>query len=166
MNTGTLILSTPIGSILLEATERGLSAVTTRPTPTEPSQGCALAKQHLDRASKQLEEYFQGARKAFDLELDLRGSEFQRLVWAELCRIPYGQTVSYSELAGRIGRPSASRAVGLANSQNPIAIVVPCHRVIGKNGKLVGYAGGLEIKSRLLALEGAGNPILFPPVPG
>ena len=100
--------------------------------------------------------YFDRQPDAFDgLDVDPDGTEFQRLVWDELRRIPFGTTISYGELAKRIGRPKASRAVGLANSKNPISIVIPCHRVIGANGKLTGYAGGLELKRWLLCHEGA-----------
>jgi methylated-DNA-[protein]-cysteine S-methyltransferase len=104
-------------------------------------------------ARRQLGEYFAGERTRFDLPLHLDGSGFQRTVWHALTEIPYGQTISYGELARRIGRPDLARAVGTANGQNPIAVIVPCHRVIGANGKLVGYGGGLENKRRLLELE-------------
>ncbi|MCK9901740.1 cysteine methyltransferase [Parafrankia colletiae] len=104
-------------------------------------------------AARQLDEYFGGGRTAFDLPLRPAGTDFQRRVWAALREIPYAVTISYGELARRIGQPSASRAVGLANGRNPIGIVVPCHRVIGANGSLTGYGGGLHRKSRLLALE-------------
>jgi len=102
---------------------------------------------------KQVCEYFAGDRREFDIVLAPRGTEFQRQVWDELTRIPYGASISYGELAARIGRPKAVRAVGQANGANPIAIIVPCHRVIGANGKLTGYAGGLANKHQLLALE-------------
>jgi methylated-DNA-[protein]-cysteine S-methyltransferase len=102
----------------------------------------------------QLREYFEGKRRTFDLELAMRGTEFQLAVWSELQRIPYGDTISYSELARRIGKPSAIRAVGAANGANPIPVIVPCHRVIGSNGTLTGYGGGIERKQWLLALEG------------
>jgi methylated-DNA-[protein]-cysteine S-methyltransferase len=101
----------------------------------------------------QLGEYFAGERTGFDLQLALDGSAFQRTVWHALTEIPYGQTISYGELARRIGRPDLARAVGTANGQNPIAVIVPCHRVIGADGKLVGYGGGLDNKRRLLDLE-------------
>jgi methylated-DNA-[protein]-cysteine S-methyltransferase len=101
----------------------------------------------------QLREYFAGERTEFELDLDLAGTPFQQRVWAELRRIPYGETISYAELADRIGRPTASRAVGAANGRNPVSIVVPCHRVIGSGGALTGYAGGLERKRALLKLE-------------
>lgn len=101
----------------------------------------------------QLEEYFAGARTEFDVEMDLIGTEFQRRVWAALQTIPYGQTRSYGEIALQIGSPGASRAVGLANGRNPIAIIVPCHRVIGASGSMTGYGGGLDRKRTLLDLE-------------
>jgi len=102
---------------------------------------------------EQLRAYFAGELESFSLNLAPEGTAFQLLVWNELARIPYGETISYGELAERIGNPNASRAVGLANGSNPIAIILPCHRVIGSNGKLTGYGGGLPIKQHLLALE-------------
>ncbi len=104
-------------------------------------------------AIRQLRAYFAGELENFDLPLAPEGTPFQRKVWDELCKIPYGETISYGELAKRIGNPNASRAVGLANGSNPIPIVIPCHRVIGSNGQLTGYGGGLPIKEKLLALE-------------
>lgn len=103
--------------------------------------------------ARQLEEFFACKRRNFDLPLAPQGSDFQKLVWAELCRIPFGETISYSELAQRVGRPHAARAVGRANATNPIALIVPCHRVIGANGTLTGYGGGLELKAKLLDWE-------------
>ena len=107
----------------------------------------------LTEAAKQLLEYFSGNRTSFDLPLAPSGTEFQQKVWQALQTIPYGETWSYKKVAEAIGNPKASRAVGMANNKNPIAIMIPCHRVIGANGKLVGYAGGLDIKSTLLELE-------------
>ena len=104
-------------------------------------------------AVEQLERYFAGERKEFDLPLEMPGSEFDRKVWSELRRIPYGETCSYGEIARAIGRPERARAVGSANARNPLPIVVPCHRVIGADGSLVGYGGGLELKQALLDLE-------------
>jgi methylated-DNA-[protein]-cysteine S-methyltransferase len=101
----------------------------------------------------QLDEYFAGERTEFDLPMNMIGTDFQRQVWAALCEIPYGETVSYGQLADRIGRPTASRAVGLANGRNPVSIIVPCHRVVGANGTLVGYGGGLDRKRHLLDFE-------------
>jgi O-6-methylguanine DNA methyltransferase len=106
-------------------------------------------------AERQLRAYFGGELRQFDLPLDLRGTDFQLRVWRELESIPYGETRSYSQIAAAIGAPQAVRAVGAANGANPIPIVVPCHRVIGSGGKLVGYGGGLPLKKRLLELEGA-----------
>jgi methylated-DNA-[protein]-cysteine S-methyltransferase len=101
----------------------------------------------------QLREYFAGQRRSFDVPLTLQGTPFQRQVWAALCEIPYGETTSYGELAARLGRPNAARAVGLANGRNPIGIIVPCHRVVGADGALTGYGGGLDRKEHLLAFE-------------
>ncbi len=118
-------------------------------------------------AAAQLDEYFRGQRRAFDLELAPRGTEFQLLCWRALQRIPYGETRSYADIAREIGRPAAVRAVGAANGANPIPIIIPCHRVVGSNGSLTGFGGGLETKRWLLALE---SPTLFgaplaPPAP-
>jgi methylated-DNA-[protein]-cysteine S-methyltransferase len=107
----------------------------------------------LADAARQLNEYFAGERTDFDLPLSLDGTGFQRTVWSGLQDIPYGETISYGELARRIGQPTASRAVGLANGRNPVSIVVPCHRVVGSNGSLTGYGGGLPRKQFLLGLE-------------
>jgi methylated-DNA-[protein]-cysteine S-methyltransferase len=107
----------------------------------------------LKLAAEQLKSYFAGLLDHFDLPIAFRGTEFQNKVWSELTKIPFGQTISYGELARRVGSPKASRAVGLANGKNPIAIIVPCHRVIGANGTLTGYGGGLPRKKKLLELE-------------
>ena len=107
----------------------------------------------IAKAEKQLEEYFKGKRKSFDLPLAPEGTEFQKSVWRELSKISYGETISYGEQAKRIGKPKAMRAVGGANGKNPIAIIVPCHRVIGANGTLTGFGGGLKAKTYLLELE-------------
>ncbi len=106
-----------------------------------------------DKVMKELNEYFAGKRKTFTIKYSFDGTEFQNKVWQALCDIPYGETRSYKEIAIAVGNPKASRAVGLANNKNPISIIVPCHRVIGANGKLVGYAGGLDMKETLLKLE-------------
>ncbi len=103
---------------------------------------------------KQLKEYFSGTRKVFDLPLHIIGTEFQKLVWRQLCRVPFGQTASYKEIAERIGKPKAMRAVGQANHRNPIPIIIPCHRIIGANGHLVGFGSGLDKKRFLLSHEG------------
>jgi methylated-DNA-[protein]-cysteine S-methyltransferase len=103
--------------------------------------------------ARQLDEFFAGKRRTFDFPLAPKGTDFQKRVWAELVKIPFGKTISYGELAKRVGNPNASRAVGRANATNPIALIVPCHRVIGTNGKLTGYAGGLDLKDKLLTWE-------------
>lgn len=118
---------------------------------------CGVAEQResplLQEAARQLTAYFQGQLRDFSLPLRPEGTAFQRSVWEQLQRIPYGQTCSYGDIARACGNPKASRAVGMANNRNPISIIIPCHRVIGANGKLVGYGGGLDIKIRLLELE-------------
>jgi methylated-DNA-[protein]-cysteine S-methyltransferase len=108
---------------------------------------------HNPEVARQLDEFFAGKRRTFDFPLAPKGTEFQKRVWAELVKIPFGETISYGELAKRVGNPNASRAVGRANATNPIALIVPCHRVIGTNGKLTGYAGGLDLKDKLLTWE-------------
>lgn len=107
----------------------------------------------LDKTAKELEEYLIGNRKQFDVPFQMQGTEFQEKVWKALCTIPYGETRSYGQIAKQIGNAKASRAVGMANNKNPIMIIIPCHRVIGANGKLVGYGGGLELKKKLLEIE-------------
>ena len=123
------------------------------PGTVEVSAAQNLETPLLAKAAGQLREYFSGARKVFDLPLSPDGTAFQKRVWEKLCEIPYGERRSYGELAGMIGNPKASRAVGMANHRNPIMIVIPCHRVLGKDGSLTGYAGGLEMKKALLNLE-------------
>jgi len=121
---------------------------------TKPPPGFTKAETPLiKKAAAQIEEYLAGKRKKFTLPLVMRGTEFQTAVWRALQDIPYGKTRSYKEIAAAIGRPKAVRAVGMANHRNPISIIVPCHRVIGHNGSLVGYGGGLPLKRRLLELE-------------
>ena len=110
----------------------------------------------LSTAVTQLEQYFAGERTEFDLEVELHGTPLERRVWEEVSAIPYGETATYAEIARRIGRPDACRAVGRANGRNPLAVIVPCHRVVGSDGSLTGYAGGLEMKRALLDLERAG----------
>ncbi len=125
-----------------------------RGEPTEPEEGWRHDPVALHEPLEQLAQYFQGERQQFDLELDPEGTDFQLRVWQALCEIPFGGTLSYGEIAEKLGKPAAARAVGAANGRNPIAIVVPCHRVIGSDGTLTGYAGGLEIKQWLLQHEG------------
>jgi methylated-DNA-[protein]-cysteine S-methyltransferase len=110
-------------------------------------------KELFREATRQLEAYFSGKLESFDLKLAPEGTEFQKSVWKALCKIPYGETRTYKDIAASVGKPKAYRAVGLANNRNPIAIIVPCHRVIGSNGKLTGYASGLDVKAFLLKLE-------------
>lgn len=144
----TRAIKTPIGPLTLQADEAAVTAI------RFGAGGAQDASPLLDAAEAQLREYFAGARRTFDLPLAPHGTAFQQRVWTALRAIPYGETRTYGELAAAIGSPNASRAVGMANHRNPISIVIPCHRVIGANGTLTGYAGGLEIKQKLLALEG------------
>jgi methylated-DNA-[protein]-cysteine S-methyltransferase len=123
------------------------------PHPLEPAADWLRDASAFTEAVEQLQEYFAGKRQRFSLQLAPEGTPFQLRVWQELRNIPYGETISYGELARRIGKPNASRAVGTANGRNPLSIVVPCHRVIGANGTLTGFGGGLENKRTLLALE-------------
>lgn len=116
---------------------------------------------YLFNLFNQLKEYFEGTRKIFDLPLDITGTEFQKKVWNELQRIPYGKTISYKTLSERLGDVKAIRAVGKANGQNPVPIIIPCHRVIGADGELTGYAGGLDVKEKLLEIEGSRSLELF-----
>ena len=148
-------LDTPIGELLL-AGEDGALAMIGFPKGSmrrDPEADWIYNEKPLETARQQLEEYFVGARKEFDLPLTLAGTEFQVSVLEALLEIPYGKTVSYGDIAKRIGRPRAVRAVGAANGRNPIPIVVPCHRVIGSSGDLTGFGGGLDTKEALLRLE-------------
>ena len=151
-------IDSPVGRLLLAGDGASLIQVCFQsgPRPQQLRDGWVAAAAPLRAAIEQLDEYFAGRRRRFDLPLAPRGTDFQRRVWRALSDIPYGKTISYGELARRIGKPSASRAVGLANGANPLPIVVPCHRVIGADGSLTGFGGGLPIKRKLLALEGAG----------
>jgi methylated-DNA-[protein]-cysteine S-methyltransferase len=149
------IMNSPVGSLHLVASEAGLQGVFWK----RQSQGLAKsltgspAHEHLALALRQLEEYFEGRRTRFELGLDVQGTPFQKRVWSELSRIPYGKTRSYAEIARSLKQDKAFRAVGTANGRNPISIIVPCHRVIASDGTLGGYAGGLDAKARLLGLE-------------
>ncbi|WP_176590946.1 methylated-DNA--[protein]-cysteine S-methyltransferase [Sphingobium sp. EM0848] len=151
-------MASPVGKLTLVASENGLAAVLwenddPRRVRLEPR---VEGGEHpvLDGARRQLGEYFAGQRTAFDLPLDFKGTDFQRRVWAALLTIPFGETRSYADIAAQIGKPSACRAVGAANGRNPISIIAPCHRVVGANGALTGFAGGLKAKRYLLGLEG------------
>ena len=163
-------ISSPIGPLSLRGTGRGLTGVYMQAhrhgPPDAERAGWQRDDERFDAARTQLDEYFAGARTAFDLPLDgdgIGGTAFQRRVWAGLAEIAYGETISYGELARRIGQPAAVRAVGLANGRNPVSIIVPCHRVIGANGTLTGYGGGMDRKRVLLDLEArrAGDLILL-----
>jgi methylated-DNA-[protein]-cysteine S-methyltransferase len=149
----------PIGRLLLTSDGEALTGLYMEPShKTQCTEGWLHdgGAGALPATVRQLSEYFKGARRDFDLPLRLQGTAFQQRVWQELTEIPFGETWSYGQLAKRIGKPSASRAVGLANGSNPIAVIVPCHRVIGTDGTLTGYGGGLERKRWLLAHEGLG----------
>ncbi len=149
--------ATPVGLLTLVATDTALTAILwENDDPKRVRLGPLVedaAHPVLLLAERQLAEYFAGARTSFDLPLDFSGTPFQRQVWSELLKIPFGQTRTYGEIAVAIGKPRAFRAVGAANGKNPISIVAPCHRVIGKNGSLTGFAGGLAAKECLLGIE-------------
>jgi methylated-DNA-[protein]-cysteine S-methyltransferase len=148
------IIDSPVGPLTLAGVDERLRHLRMVDQTYEPDRnGWRADSKAFPDAVEQLEEYFAGGRIDFDLRLDLVGTAFQRRVWEALLTIPYGETRSYGEIARQIGAPSASRAVGLANGHNPVSIIVPCHRVIGANGSLTGYGGGLEKKRALLGLE-------------
>jgi O-6-methylguanine DNA methyltransferase len=167
------VVTSSVGQLFLAASDRGLVALefdsrlpgqpTIRPNPrdlrTERQKGASVhfeESEALMRAYvRELEEYFAGERREFGFPLDLRGTDFQLACWHALLAIPYGETRSYGDIARAIGRPHGFRAVGMANNRNPVAIVVPCHRVIASDGTLCGYGGGLDVKRKLLELEGA-----------
>jgi len=148
-------VSTPVGRLRITGDETGLRRISfqNRFHPAALSHSALPTEEPFRKAIGQLDAYFAGELRRFDLPLAPEGTPFQREVWSALTAIPYGETVSYGELARRLGRPAASRAVGAANGQNPIPIVIPCHRVIGADGSLTGFGGGLAIKRRLLDLE-------------
>ncbi|UIJ44400.1 methylated-DNA--[protein]-cysteine S-methyltransferase [Sphingomonas cannabina] len=151
-------IDSPVGELTLVASDKGLAAILWEgDDPARVPLGTMVEAADdplLCEAARQIDRYFAGELRAFDLPLDFRGTDFQKSVWAALLTIPFGETRSYGEIARQLGRPSASRAVGAANGRNPISIVAPCHRVIGSNGALTGFAGGLEAKAMLLRLEG------------
>ena len=154
-------IESPVGPLLLagyDQTLYRLSFLSGRKSASIPA-GWLRVDDAFGEVRRQLQEYFDGARREFDVPLALDGNQFELSVWAALCEIPYGATVSYGEIAQRIGLPSAARAVGVANARNPIAVIVPCHRVIGANGSLTGYGGGLERKRLLLDLEAGVLPL-------
>ena len=164
------IFTSPVGPLFLAVSKQGLVALefdqrlpgqqTIRPNPRDlraESRSVRFEESERDLSPymRELEEYFAGQRREFSFPLDLRGTEFQVACWRALVRIPYGETRSYADIARAVGRPQGFRAVGMANNRNPIAIVVPCHRVIASDGTLCGYGGGLDVKRKLLELEGA-----------
>jgi len=153
------VVASPVGLLTLVASSDGLAAILWENDDPRRVRLNLVARDEdhpiLLQAERQLEEYFSGRRKAFDLKLDFAGTEFQKKVWRALLTIPFGETRSYAQIARQIGSPKAVRAVGAANGRNPVSIVAPCHRVVGSTGKLTGFAGGLETKAHLLGLEGA-----------
>jgi methylated-DNA-[protein]-cysteine S-methyltransferase len=162
MTHATKTIASPVGALTLVASDEGLVAILWENDAPDRVRLESLIEQPdhpvLRATEQQLGDYFAGKRQAFDLPLDPRGTEFQKSVWAQLLAIPFGETRSYADIARAIGRPTACRAVGAANGRNPISIVTPCHRVIGASGALTGFAGGIETKRKLLALE-QGAPI-------
>ena len=144
------VMHSPVGPLTVVSSEKGVASIQFGASvPRGVSQDESANRETV----QQLTEYFEGKRTQFDIPLDLEGTAFQKAVWQELLRIPYGETRSYGDIAKAIGKPGAARAVGMANHDNPIAVVVPCHRVVGQNGSLTGYAGGLQLKAQLLSIE-------------
>ena len=149
-------MTSPIGSLYLVASQKGLKGIYWNKQSVRLVKSLdrsALSEKILDDTRVQLTEYFAGTRKQFDIPCDLQGTDFQRKVWNELTRIPFGKTLSYRDVAKRIKNPKAVRAVGSANGKNPVCIIIPCHRVIAADGSIGGYAGGIRIKQQLLQLE-------------
>ncbi len=153
-----LRMASPVGPLMLAASEKGLRFLqfdrAELPQPA-PGEVWVESRAALRPYTRQLRAYFRGELREFSCSLDLQGTRFQKQCWKALCSIPYGTTCSYADLARKVGRPRAFRAVGQANHRNPVAIIVPCHRVVGSGGSLTGYGGGLHIKEKLLRLEGA-----------
>ncbi len=147
------IMNTPIGSLLIAENSYGVSAIIFNADSYSIPESWHHVKNLSSEVMNQLQQYFNGERYEFDLPLAPEGTPFQLDVWRALEKIPYGETMSYLDLAKKIGKPAAVRAVGAANGANPLPIVIPCHRVIGHNGKLIGYGGGLEKKQYLLSME-------------
>ena len=162
MNLACKTIESPVGELRLFASAEGLVAILwENDSPRRVRLGEAVVDDRhpvLVETERQLGEYFAGKRKTFSVALDMRGTRFQKNVWEALVAIPFGETRSYGQLAQQLGNPRASRAVGAANGRNPVSIIVPCHRVIGSSGKLTGFAGGLDIKARLLGLEKSAEP--------
>ena len=157
------VVPSPLGELFLAATPRGLCRISYTVAGQDEVVaalfGARVLRSPLDDVRRELDEYFDGRRRAFELPLDLRVAPVHEAVLDELARVPYGQVDTYGHLAARVGRPRAARAVGLVMNRNPIPIVLPCHRIIGANGSLTGYGGGLDNKRRLLELEGATLPL-------
>jgi len=156
------VTESPVGELFLASTDRGLCRISYRVEGQEEelarTYGVRVLRMPLDSVRRELDEYFDGDRREFDLPLDLRVAPFHEAVLHELARVPYGRTETYGTLAAKVGRPKAARAVGTVMNRNPIPIVLPCHRIVGANGSLTGYAGGLHVKRALLELEGAMLP--------
>jgi methylated-DNA-[protein]-cysteine S-methyltransferase len=164
LDVGFDVVDSPVGTLLVAATPRGVCRISYDADPEAQAERLARAygsrvlraPRAVDEVKRELDEYFDGKREAFDLSIDLTGAaEFTRDVLHELARVPFGEVTTYGHLAGLVGHPRAARAVGTVMNRNPIPIVLPCHRVVGSTGSLVGYAGGLERKEQLLRLEGA-----------
>jgi methylated-DNA-[protein]-cysteine S-methyltransferase len=158
------VIRSPVGELTLVATAEALVALVWRTAGhgRVPFDNARQQPRHplLRETSRQLGDYFAGKRRAFELALEFRGTDFQQRVWAALLTIPYGETRTYGQIAAQIGNPTAVRAVGAANGRNPIAIIAPCHRVIGMNGSLTGFGGGLDAKAHLLSLEAPQRQLL------
>ena len=144
------VMDSPMGPLTVASTEKGIASIHFGNSVPEGTVTDASANH---QTVEQLTEYFEGKRTRFELQLDVEGTPFQKAVWSELLRIPYGETRTYGDIAKAIGRPGAARAVGMANHDNPIAVVIPCHRVVGRDGSLTGYAGGIRLKAQLLSIE-------------
>jgi len=147
MLTFSQVMQTPVGPLVITANESAITAISFK------NKGDNVPNDLTHACQSQLEQYFTGQRKQFSLPIQPEGTSFQHLVWSQLQEIPWGHTRTYGDIAEQIGNPKASRAVGMANNRNPIPIIIPCHRIIGKNGDLIGYSAGLEIKTQLLMLE-------------
>jgi len=156
------VTESPVGELFLASTDRGLCRISYRLEGQDEELarlfGVRVLRMPLDAVRRELDEYFEGQRREFELPLDLRVAPFHEAVLHELARVPYGRTETYGALAAKVGRPKAARAVGTVMNRNPIPIVLPCHRIVGANGSLTGYGGGLDVKRALLELEGAMLP--------
>src|SRR5262249_25068098 len=156
------VTESPVGELFVASTERGLCRISYQLEGQEEQLarifGVRVLRTPLDDVRRELDEYFEGRRREFDLPLDLRVAPFHEAVLHELARVPYGRTETYGALAAKVGRPRAARAVGTVMNRNPIPIILPCHRIVGANGSLTGYGGGLHVKRALLELEGAMLP--------